>query len=178
MKKITYISKKKNTFTVSKSIHNKVLPKIAKNRWQKRKNPCWLCASFCRPRDVGRGLGDPETGVGAWCLDDDCTRRQVSLIVFDPASHLLGAGGGVIALLLRKWLVDSVTHLTACPALVFIVLSKPLVSGDLDLVLILALAHNMRVLSLDRYASVRATALSLAKVRLCIAYVWLISVPR
>ena len=46
-------------------------------------------------------------------------------------------------------------------------------SGDLDLVLIPALAHNMRVLSLDRYASVRATALSLAKVRLYIAYVWL-----
>ena len=133
----------------------------------------WTCASFCRPRDVGRGLGDPETGVGAWCLDDDCTRRQVSLIVFDPVSHLLGAGGGVITLSLRKWLVDSIAHLTACPALVFIVLSKPLVFGDLDLVLIPALAHNMRVLSLDRYASVRATALSLAKVRLDIAYVQL-----
>ena len=66
----------------------------------------WMCASFCRSRDVGRGLGDPETGVGAWCLDDDCTRRRVSLIAFDPASHLLGAGGGVIALLFRKWLVD------------------------------------------------------------------------
>ena len=133
----------------------------------------WGCASFCRSRDVGRGLGDPETGVGAWCLDDDCTRRRVSLIVFDPASHLLGAGGGVIALLLRKWLVDLIAHLTACPALVFTVLLKPLVFGDLDLVLIPALAHNMRVPSLDRYASVRATALSLAKIRLDIAYVQL-----
>ena len=133
----------------------------------------WMCASFCRSRDVGRGLGDPETGVGAWCLDDGCIRRRASLIAFDPASHLLGAGGGVIALLLRKWLVDLIAHLTACPALVFTVLLKPLVFGDLDLVLIPALAHNMRVLSLDRHASVWAAALSLAEVRLDIAYVQL-----
>ena len=133
----------------------------------------WMCASFCRSRDVGRGLGVRETGVGVWCLDDGCIRRRASLIVLDPASHLLGAGGGVIALLLRKWLVDSVTRLTACPALVFIVLSKPLVIGDLDLVLIPTLAHNMRVLSLDRHASVWAAALSLAEVRLDIAYVQL-----
>ena len=79
----------------------------------------------------------------------------------------------MITLSLRKWLVDLIAHLTACPALVFIVLLKPLVSGDLDLVLIPALAHNMRVLSLDRYASVRATALSLAKIRLDIAHVQL-----
>ena len=79
----------------------------------------------------------------------------------------------MIALLLRKWLVDSVTRLTACPALVFVVLLKPLVIGDLDLVLIPALAHNMRVLSLDRHASVWAAALSLAEARLDIAYVQL-----
>ena len=52
-------------------------------------------------------------------------------------------------------------------------LSKPLVFGDPDLVLIPALAHNMRVLSLDRHASVRAAALSLAEVTLNIAYVQL-----
>ena len=56
-----------------------------------------------------------------------------------------------------------------CPALVSVVLSKPLVFGDLDLVLISALAHNIRVLSLDRRASVRATALSLAIIWLDIA---------
>ena len=133
----------------------------------------WGCASFCRLRDAGRGLGSRETEVCAQCLGDGCIRRQVNLIVFDLASHLLGAGGGVIALSLRKWLADLVVHLTACPALVFIVLSKPLVIGDLDLVLIPTLAHNMRVLSLDRYASVRATALSLAKIRLDIAHVQL-----
>ena len=79
----------------------------------------------------------------------------------------------MIALLLRKWLVDLVTHLMACPALVFTVSLKPLVIGDLDLVLIPALAHNMRVLSPDRHASVWAAALSLAEVRLDIAYVQL-----
>ena len=56
--------------------------------------------------------------------------------MFDLASHLLGAGGGVIALLFRKWLADLVAHLTVCPALVIVVLSKPLVFGDPDLVLI------------------------------------------
>ena len=60
-----------------------------------------------------------------------------------------------------------------CPASVFVVLSKPLVFGNLDLVLISALAHNIRVLSLDRRASVRATALSLAEIRLDIAHVQL-----
>ena len=79
----------------------------------------------------------------------------------------------MIALSLRKWLADLIAHLTACPALVSIVLLKPLVFGDPDLVLIPNLAHNMRVLSLDRYASVRATALSLAKIRHDIAYVQL-----
>ena len=60
-----------------------------------------------------------------------------------------------------------------CPASVFVVLSKPLVFGDLDLVLISTLAYNMRVLSLDRHASVRATALSLAVVWLNITIpVW------
>ena len=79
----------------------------------------------------------------------------------------------MIALLFRKWLADLVAHLTVCPASVFVVLSKPLVFGDLDLVLISALAHNIRVLSLDRHASVRATALSLAEIRLDIAHVQL-----
>ena len=79
----------------------------------------------------------------------------------------------MIALLLRKWLVDLVTLLTACPASVFTVSLKPLVIGDLDLVLIPTLAHNMRVLSLDRHASVWAAALSLAEARLDIAYVQL-----
>ena len=63
--------------------------------------------------------------------------------------------------------------MTMCPASVFVVLSRPLVFGDLDLVLISALAHNIRVLSLDRHASVRATALSLAIMRLNITFpVW------
>ena len=107
------------------------------------------------------------------CLGNDSTRRRVNWIVLDPASHLLGAGGGVIALLFRKRPVDLVAHLTVCPASVFIVLWKPLASGDLDLVLISALAHNIRVLSLDRHASVRATALSLAVMRLNITFpVW------
>ena len=64
-------------------------------------------------------------------------------------------------------------HLTTCPDLVSVVLSKPLVFGDIDLVLIPALAHNIGVLSLDRHASVGATALSLAKIRLDIAHVQL-----
>ena len=73
----------------------------------------------------------------------------------------------------RKWLADLSVHTTASPSLVSFVLSKPSVSGDLDLVLIPALAHNIGVLSLDRHASVGATALSLAKIRLDIAHVQL-----
>ena len=75
----------------------------------------------------------------------------------------------MIALLFRKWPVNLIAHLTVCPASVLIVLWKPLVFGDLDLVMISALAHNIRVLSLDRRASVRATALSLAIIWLDIA---------
>ena len=76
-------------------------------------------------------------------------------------------------MLFRKRFVDLVAHLTVCPDSEFIVLWKPLVSGDLDLVLISALAHNIRVLSIDRHASVRATALSLAIMRLNITFpVW------
>ena len=73
----------------------------------------------------------------------------------------------------RKWLADLSVHTTASPSLVSFVLSKPSVSADLDLVLIPALAHNIGVLSLDRHASVGATALSLAKIRLDIAHVQL-----
>ena len=76
----------------------------------------------------------------------------------------------MIALLFRKWPVNLIAHLTVCPASVFIVLWKPLLSGDLDLVLISTLAHNIRVLSLNRHASVRATALSLAIMRLNITF--------
>ena len=73
----------------------------------------------------------------------------------------------------RKWLADLPVHMTASPSLVSFVLLKPSVFGDLDLVLIPALAHNIRVLSLDRYASVGATALSLAELSLDIAHVQL-----
>ena len=95
------------------------------------------------------------------------------MVTNDTASYLLGAGGGVIALWFRKWLADLPVHMTASPSLVSFVLLKPSVFGDLDLVLIPALAHNIRVLSLDRYASVGATALSLAEIRLDIAHVQL-----
>ena len=144
-----------------------------RNSGDGERTSAWGCSSICRLRDVGRGLSGRETEVCARRLGDGGTRRQVNLIMFDLASHLLGAGGGVIALLSRKWLADLVAHLTVCPASVFIVLSRPLVFGDLDLVLISALAHNMRVLSLNRHASVRATALSLAIMWLNITFpVW------
>ena len=133
----------------------------------------WGRASVCRLCDEERELSCRETVVCARCLGNGCTRRRVKWIVLDPASHLLGAGGGVIALLFRKWPVNLIAHLPVCPASVFIVLWKPLVSGDLDFVLISALAHNIRVLSLDRHASARATALSLAIMRLNITFpVW------
>ena len=95
------------------------------------------------------------------------------MVTNDTASYLLGAGGGVMVLWFRKWPADLPVHMTVSPSLVSLVLLKPLVFGDLDLVLIPALAHNIGVLSLDRYASVGATALSLAKIRLDIAHVQL-----
>ena len=84
----------------------------------------------------------------------------------------------MIALLFRKWLADLVAHLTVCPASVFVVLSKPLVFGNLDLVLISALAHNIRVLCLDRHNSARAATLSLAGMGIDVVNVWLIAGER
>ena len=55
---------------------------------------------------------------------------------------------------------------------------EPLLFGDLGLVLIPALAHNIRVLCLDRHNSARAATLSLAGMGIDVVNVWLIAGER
>ena len=131
----------------------------------KRRCSAWVHAGYSHC--VERGLGSREPKDRARRLVSRCVQPRANLVMFGTASDLFGVVESVTASWSTKRPPDSTACVTANrPPETLEICWQPLVSSDLDLVLILAAAQNIWVPSPDRQASAKAAARSLARVGL------------
>ena len=131
----------------------------------KRRCSAWAHAGYSHC--VERGLGSREPKNCARRLVSRCVQPRADLVMFGTASDLFGVIESVTASWSTKRPPDSTACVTANrPPETLEICWQPLVSSDLDLVLILAAAQNIWVPSPDRQASAKAAARSLARVGL------------
>ena len=131
----------------------------------KRRCSAWVHAGYSHC--VERGLGSREPKDRARRLVSRCVQPRADLVMFGTASDLFGVVESVTASWSTKRPPDSTACVTANrPPETLEICWQPLVSSDLDLVLILAAAQNIWVPSPDRQASAKAAARSLARVGL------------
>ena len=131
----------------------------------KRRCSAWVHAGYSHC--VERGLGSREPKDRARRLVSRCVQPRTDFVMFGTASDLFGVVESVTASWSTKRPPDSTACATANrPPETLEICWQPLVSSDLDLVLILAAAQNIWVPSPDRQASAKAAARSLARVGL------------
>ena len=131
----------------------------------KRRCSAWAHAGYSHC--VERGLGSREPKDLPRRLVSRCVQPCADLVMFGMASDLCGVVESVTASWSTKRPPDSTACVTANrPPETLEICWQPLVSSDLDLVLILAAAQNIWVPSPDRQASAKAAARSLARVGL------------